>query len=190
MPASKYELQSGHCCFEDVSQSSKISVLFMSAMRSCDSLLNSLISFVCLKSRRKDSFLFGVSRTSRSTFWLCLTMCILLFNNRKRYTKNFGWSQDVRDPVHVDLVDQFESSMLIQPAVLSESSVPLGRAHPVFSCIPLSHWKLQVVCCGGRNPLSWASFKNCTNILYSDMVSKYFCMEQSLVLSSRIEFPP
>ena len=51
-------LQSGHCCFEDVSQSSKISVLFMSAMRSCDSLLNSLISFVCLKSWMKDS-LFG-----------------------------------------------------------------------------------------------------------------------------------
>ena len=44
--------------FEDVSQSSKISVIFMSAMRSCDSLLNSLISFVCLKSWRKDS-LFG-----------------------------------------------------------------------------------------------------------------------------------
>ena len=38
------------CCFEDVSQSSKISVLFMSAMRSCDFLLNSLISFVWLKS--------------------------------------------------------------------------------------------------------------------------------------------
>ena len=34
----------------DVTQSSKIFVLFMSTMRSCDSLLNSLISFVCLKS--------------------------------------------------------------------------------------------------------------------------------------------
>ena len=58
MPASQYKLQSWHCCFDDASQSSKISVLLMSAMRSCDSLLNSLISFLCLKSFRKDS-LFG-----------------------------------------------------------------------------------------------------------------------------------
>ena len=47
-PASQKKLQSGHCCFEDVSQSSKISVLFMSAMRSFDSLLN---SFEVLKER-------------------------------------------------------------------------------------------------------------------------------------------
>ena len=75
-----YMLPSGHCCFEDVSQSLKISVLFMSAMRSCDSLLNSLILFVCLKSRRKDS-LFGL-------FDFVFTMCILLLDCRKRYTKN------------------------------------------------------------------------------------------------------
>ena len=36
----KKKLHSGHCCFEDASQSSKISVLFMSAMKSCDSWLN------------------------------------------------------------------------------------------------------------------------------------------------------
>ena len=46
MPASQHLLQSGHCCFEDVSQSSKISVLFMSAINSFDFSLNLLISFL------------------------------------------------------------------------------------------------------------------------------------------------
>ena len=43
-------LQSGHCCLEEFSQSSKISVLVMSVTNSCDSLLNLLIFCVWLKS--------------------------------------------------------------------------------------------------------------------------------------------
>ena len=46
MLASQHLLHSGHCCFEDVSQSSKISVLFMSAINSFDFSRNVLISFV------------------------------------------------------------------------------------------------------------------------------------------------
>ena len=51
--------------------SSKISVLFISVMRSFDSLLNSLISLVCL-SLEGRILPSGGSRTSRSTVWLCL----------------------------------------------------------------------------------------------------------------------
>ena len=101
-------------------------------------------------------------------------------------------------PAHIDLVDQCASSILVQPAVLSESSVPSGKAHPSSSCIPLSRCKQLIVCRRGRfhatlfgktAMLSLERVSNCTNILYSDVVSKYFCMEQSLALSSRMEFP-
>ena len=58
MPISKCQLQSGHCCLEEVSQSSRISVLFISAIKSFDSSLNLLIFCVWFKSWRKDS-LYG-----------------------------------------------------------------------------------------------------------------------------------
>ena len=50
----------------------------------------------------------------------------------------------------VDLVDQIASSILVRHVSLSELSEPSGRAHPVFSYIPLSQCKLQVVCCRER----------------------------------------
>ena len=50
IPNSQQALQSGHCCLEEFSQISKISVLFMSAIKSCESWLNLLIFSVCLKS--------------------------------------------------------------------------------------------------------------------------------------------
>ena len=53
-------------------------------------------------------------------------------------------------PVLVDLVDHFASSILIQTAVLSESSVLFGRGHLSSSCIPLSLCKQLVVCRRGR----------------------------------------
>ena len=92
-------------------------------------------------------------------------------------------------PVHVDLVDQFASSILAQTAVLSESSVPSGIAHPSSSCIPLSRCKQLVVCRGGRlhatlsgktSILSLERVSNRINILYSDEVFQVFCVEQSL----------
>ena len=100
-------------------------------------------------------------------FDIVFTMCILLFNCRERYTRNsvihgvapglpghclirlVGHKMFLH-PVHVDLVDQFASSILAQPAVLSESSVPFGIAHPSSSCIPLSRCKQLVVCRSGR----------------------------------------
>ena len=85
MPASQYKLQSGHCCFEDVSQSSKISVLLMSAMRSCDSLLNSFISFVCLKSWMKDSLFGWFSNFSINCLTLSLR-CVSCCSTAERST--------------------------------------------------------------------------------------------------------
>ena len=43
IPMSQELSQSAHCCSDEFSQSSNISVLFMSANKSCDSLLNLLI---------------------------------------------------------------------------------------------------------------------------------------------------
>ena len=86
-------------------------------------------------------------------------------------------------PVLVDLVDQFASSIFVQPAILSESSVPFGTAPPLFSCIPLSRCKRRAVCCGEQLHvtlfgeiaiLSLERALSCTGILYSDEVSKYF----------------
>ena len=57
-------LQSGHCFLEQFSQSSKIWVLFISAINSCDSFLNLLIFCVWLKSWRKDSLCWWFSNFS------------------------------------------------------------------------------------------------------------------------------
>ena len=101
-------------------------------------------------------------------------------------------------PVHGDLADQF-ANLILQPAVLSESSVPFGIAHPSSSCIPLSRCKQLGVCRGERVRatlfgktaiLSRERVSNCTNVLSSDEVSNYSCMDQSLALSSRTKFPP
>ena len=43
----------------------------------------------------------------------------------------------------VDLVNRIASSNLVRHVALSELSEPSGRAHPVFSYIPLSQYKLQ-----------------------------------------------
>ena len=158
----------------------------------------------------------GGSRTSRSSFWLCFYDVYLAVQLQKEVHQEFcnprccarflmailirlvGHRMFLR-PVLVDLVDQFSSSILIQPAVLSESSVPFGIAHPSSSFIPLSLCKQLVVCrwerlhatlSGKSAILSLEWVFNCTNILYSDEVSKYFCMGQSLALSSRMKFPP
>ena len=57
-----------HCFLEDVSQSSKISVLPMSVINFFDFSLNLFISSVLFKSCRKTPF-SGDSRTAQSTFW-------------------------------------------------------------------------------------------------------------------------
>ena len=58
MPISHSQAQSGHCFLEEVSQSSKISVLPMSVINFFDFSLNVLISSVLFKSCRKN-YLFG-----------------------------------------------------------------------------------------------------------------------------------
>ena len=154
----------------------------------------------------------GGSRTSRSTVWLCLYDVYLAVQLQKEVHQEFcnplccAWfprtffrlvgHKMFLLPVLVDLVDQFASSILIQPAVLSESSVPFRKAH-LSSWIPLSPCKQLVVrgqlhaTLSGKTPiLSLELVSNCTNVMYSDEVSKYFCMEQSLALSSRMKFPP
>ena len=50
----------------------------------------------------------------------------------------------------VDLVDRCANSLGVQPVAFSESSAPSGRAHPVFSYIPLAQCKLQAVFCRER----------------------------------------
>ena len=78
-----------------------------------------------------------------------------------------------------------------------ESSEPFGRAPPVFSFIPLSQCKLQVVCCGERlhvtvfgkiASLSLERASNFTSMQYFEGVSKYSCMERFLVSLSRVAF--
>ena len=81
-----------------------------------------------------------------------------------------------------------------------DSSEPFGGAPPVFSVIPLSQCKLQIVCCGERlhvtvfgkiASLSLESLErasNCTKIQDFESVSRYSCMVRSLVSSSRVEF--
>ena len=148
----------------------------------------------------------GGSRTSRSTVWLCLCDVYLSAQLQKEAHQEFcnprccarfpktilirldGHKMFLR-PVLVDLVDQFASSISIQPALLSESSVPFGIAYPSSSCIPLSLCKQMAVCrrerlhatsSGKTAILSLERVSNCTNFLCYDEVSKSFCMEQIL----------
>ena len=61
-------------------KSSKISVLFISAIKSCDSLLNLLIFYLWLKSWRNDSFCLWFSNFS-------INFLALLLDCRKRYSR-------------------------------------------------------------------------------------------------------
>ena len=149
---------------------------------------------------KEGFFVLVVLEILDQLFDFFLTMCILLFNCRKRYTRTsvihgvahrFPRTFLIRlvghkmflYPVHVDLVDQIANSILVQHAVLSELSVPFGKAHPSSSCIPLSRCKQLVVCrrrrshatlCGKTAILSLERVSNCTKILYSDEVPKVF----------------
>ena len=201
MPTSQYELQSGHCCFEDVSQSSNISVLFMSAISSCDFSLNMLISFVCLKSWRKDSLFGWVSNFSINFLILSLRICFAVQLQKELYQEFCNPRCCSRSPrnslIRCKLVNRFANLVWVQLVALLELSEPFGIAHPLSSCIPLSQCKQLVVCRRGRLHatlfgkiaiLSLVRVSNCTNIPYFDEVSKYFCMEQSSALSSRVGF--
>ena len=64
-----------------------------------------------------------------------------------------------------------------------------GVGPPLSSCVPLSQYKSQVVCCTERLRvivfdkiaiLSSERASNCTNALYFDEVFKCVCMERSL----------
>ena len=99
----------------------------------------------------------------------------------------------------VNLDDHSASSILVRHVSLPELREPSVRAHPVFSYIPLSQCKLQVVCCSERlhvtvfgelASLSLERASNYTKIQYFEGVSKYSCMARSLVSSDRVEFPP
>ena len=100
---------------------------------------------------------------------------------------------------NVDLVDHIASSILVRHVSLPELREPSGRAHPMFSYIPLSQCKLQVVCCrerlqvtvfGELASLSLERASNCIKIPCFEGVFKYSCMARSLVSSDRVEFPP
>ena len=170
IPISQQALQSGHCCLEEFSQSSKISVLFKSAIKSCDSLLNLLIFCVWLKSWRKDSPYACGSRTSRSTSWPCSHVLYSAARLQKEVIQVFCDPRCCfRFPCHlsnrsmvpkmilrlgfVDLVDHIASSILARHVSLSELSEPAGRDHPEFSYIWPSKWKLQAMCC--ENDCMW-----------------------------------
>ena len=76
----------------------------------------------------------------------------------------------------VDLVYRVASSILARLVALSEFSEPSGRAHPVFSYVPLSQCKLPAVYCRERQHVTelgkhcrhlfWASFKFHPNTLF------------------------
>ena len=75
---------------EDIAvwQNSKISVLFMSAIKSCDSLLNLLIFCVWLKSSRKDSFHLWFSNSSINFLPLFSRVVPSCSTAERRYSRN------------------------------------------------------------------------------------------------------
>ena len=99
----------------------------------------------------------------------------------------------------VDPVDHIASSISARHVARPELSELSGRAHPVFSYVPLSQIKLQAVCCrerlhvtvfGKLASLSLERASNCTKIPYFESVSKYSCMVRYQVSSDRVEFHP
>ena len=178
----------------------------MSAIKSCDSLLNLLIFSVCLKSSMNDSFCLWFSNFSINLLTL-FSRIVFCCSTAERGTPGILWSTVLLQisPVtsnrsmvakmilrhgFVDLVDHIASSIVARLVAFSELSEPSGRAHPEFSYMPLSQCKLQAVCCRERlhvtvsgkiQGLSLGRVSNCTNILYFEGVSKYSCMARSLV---------
>ena len=118
-------------------------MLFMSAMKSCDSLLKLLIFCVWLKSL----FLFVVLELLDQPLDSVLAYCILRLDCRKSCSRfsvihgvvtSFPVTFSNRSMVpkmilrrgFVDLVDHVASSFLARLVAFSELSVPSGRARP------------------------------------------------------------
>ena len=135
----------------------------------------------------------GASQTSRSTSWSCSHALYHAIPLSKVVCHEFcclrRCSRFLRDSVNrlvgpkmilllgcVALVAHIANSIWEQIVALLESSEPSRRAPPVFSYIPLSQCKLQVVCCRERlhvtsfgkkcKPFSWASFKLHQNAVF------------------------
>ena len=151
--------------------------------------------------------MFVVIELLDQPFGAVLAYCIVLLDCRKRYSRyyvvhcvvtSFTVTVSNRSMVpkmilllgFVDLVDLFAGSILARLVALSELSAPSGGAHPEFSNIPLSQYKLRAVCCRERlhatvfgeiASLSLERASNCTKILYFESVSKYSCVARSLV---------
>ena len=89
IPISQKVLHSRHRCLEEFSQSSKISVLFKLAIKSCDSLLNLLIFCVWLKSWRNDFLMFEVLELLDQFLDLAFAYCILLLDCLKVVCQEF-----------------------------------------------------------------------------------------------------
>ena len=92
--------------------------------------------------------------------------------------------------VLVDPVVHFAISLSVQLEATLGIGIHCGITPPSSSCIPLSLYKSQVVCCRQRLRvivfdknaiLASERTLNCTNTLYFDEVSKYFCIERSLL---------
>ena len=183
-----------HCCSEEFSQSSKISVLCKSAIKSCDALLNLLIFCVCLKSWMNDYLCLWFSNLSINllTLFSLIVFCGSTAERGSSYPVVHGVITDcpltfqipkmILRLGFVDLVDHVASSIWARLVALSELSAPSGGSFPEFSCIPLSQCKLLAVCwrerlhvtvTGKIASLSLERASNCTNILYIEGVSKF-----------------
>ena len=154
MPASQKKLQSNIAvwrCFAKLEDLCRIHV--------SDEILRFLAELIdllrLLEVLKEGFFVRVVLELLDQLFDFVFTMCILLFNCKKRYTRNSlihgvapgfpgqfssAWLVTRCSCVLILLIllANFASSILIiQPAVLSESSVPFGTALPLSSCIPL-----------------------------------------------------
>ena len=85
MPISQYKAQSGHCFLEEVSQSSKISVLPMSVINFFDFSLNVLIFSVLFKSCRKKLLVRVLLELLNQPFDCFSAIRVLLLDCRMRY---------------------------------------------------------------------------------------------------------
>ena len=132
---------------------------------------------------------------------LVVTCCILLFNCRKWYAiRCYRFPCNFSNRLMVPkMILRLGFADLVDHMAILELSEPFGKAPPSFSYIPLCQCNLQVVCCRERLHVTVsgkiASFSrerasNCTKTLHFERISKYPCMERSLVSSSHVEFPP
>ena len=106
-----------------------------------------------------------------------------------------GWSQDVL----ADLVVHFANSLSVQHMATLGIGIPCGVILSSSSCIPLSQCKpqalwrrerLRVIVFDKIAILSSERASKCTKILYFKGVSKCSCLARSLLVISRIGFPP